>query len=201
MTLERENVSPVGHSTPLSPPIPNEEQSWVSLANYTGSDINDWIPQEENFTGFQNTGTQSENEDLYAPRHISGQDEVSPLIIIPSHPPVASSTPNLEEGECPSPKKNSLNHSRTSKVQAPKSPNVRRIPVLKKSSLNEKKKPSPFAQPDPSVQTHSSNSKINTATSTSLERSLEGKKRKKTASISSDFPNNTLDGTQYLELP
>lgn len=144
-------MQPMGTSTPESPE-PNVKQIWFSVPVYAGSDIEDWVPQdEENFPdekGAQNVETQSEAEDFdedriqktnirsfmatfgsdNRSRNISAQEEESPFII---NPPVASSTPNLE-GEFPPATKNSLNTSRTPKFLVSNLRSGGKIPVLKK---------------------------------------------------------------------
>ncbi|XP_033216030.1 centrosomal protein of 135 kDa isoform X2 [Belonocnema kinseyi] len=242
LTPKRENMRPMGTSTPKSSE-PNDEQIWVSLPVYAESEIEDWVPQhKQNFPGeegAQNVQIQSETEDFDEDRiqktnlrsfmatfgsdnqsqNISAQEEEESLLII--NPPVASSTPNLE-GEVPPATKNSLNASRTTTFLVLNSRTGGQVSDLKKSFVSEKNKTSPFSNPGPPVETQSSNSRINAATSTSPEclgiltptgnnqnqtisgrnskssvRSLKGTTRQ-TFSISS-HRLGSLDSTQYID--
>ena len=209
-TLNSENIQPVGNSTPKSP-VRSEEQYWLSLPDYSGTDIADWNtpevlqPEEYEIDGLQENLERSANvlsriakvgSESSFHNNITPEEE-STAIITPTRPSTAASF-DQKQSKTPSFLESKI------RTRGP-------ISVLKNSSLNGSNKADSIELTGNSIHTQSWDLRMNNASLTSInskqipslfdqEGSISGDSGKsltggKKASVSS------FNSTKYINLP
>ncbi|XP_051170543.1 ras guanine nucleotide exchange factor P-like [Leptopilina boulardi] len=168
----KENTRPMGSSTPKE--AKNDEQLFLSLPNYMGSDI----------PNFSLSNEESSNEELVT--NVKEFHQGNQLLI---SPPIGSSTPVLQNKKHSS-EKNDPNNGKISHIRLIATKKVNEIPHHSEiQSLNREN----------NNDNNNNNNNKDASTSSDIYRSSFNKKYNKNTKIQND--DNTLEETQYKDFP